>query len=174
MEKEQIKKLGEKAYQLGYQYEQKYRGCAQCTIAAVLEVLNIDAPDLFKSGSALASGGGLTCKGSCGGFSGGSLVIGKLIGRRLEYFDDDNENKMRAFRMVKSLAEKFDETYGSVICQGIHEKLFGRHYDLWDDRQKIQFDKDGAHDDKCTSVVGNSARWTVEIILSELEEGLIV
>lgn len=164
----QIKELGQRAYDLGFFYEKKYRGCAQCTIAAVVEVLEIDAPALFKSASALASGGGLTCEGSCGGFSGGAMVIGMLTGRRLKYFDDDQENKMRAFRMTRELAEKFNEFYGSVICEEIHEVLFGRHYNLWDNSQKDMFEADGAHLEKCTSVVGNSARWTIEIILTEL------
>ena len=44
--------LIEKAYQLGFDYEKKYRGCSQCTLAAIYDTLefnddNIADPDEF-------------------------------------------------------------------------------------------------------------------------------
>ncbi len=59
------------------------------------------------------------------------------------------------------------EKYGSVICKDIHREIFGRTYDLLDPEDKQQFDDDGAHRDKCTSVVADAAAWTVEILLQE-------
>jgi hypothetical protein len=46
-----------------------------------------------------------------------------------------------------------------------------KNYYLRDDTQKQQFRDAGAHEDKdkCCAVVGDGARWAVELILSEIE-----
>ncbi len=157
------------AYELGFSYEHQYRGCAQCTVAAILDALEIPNDHLFRAASGLASGGGLLCSGSCGGFSGGIMVISSLFGRRRSHFDDDNDFKYSSFRMARDLQSHFIHTYRSVICNEIHKNIFGRTYNLLDPADKEQFNKDGAHTDKCTSVVAHAAAWTTEIILKELE-----
>lgn len=168
MNAQEIESLCSKAHELGDAYERTYRGCAQCTIAAVLEVLGRSDPALFRAASGLASGGGLTCAGSCGGFSGGSMIFGSLFGRRFDHVDDDAENKRRTFDMTKELHDRFMETYGSVVCRDIHRKLFGRTFDLRDPAEKRLFEEAGAHTDICTEVVANAAGWTTGIILREL------
>jgi hypothetical protein len=157
------------AHRLGYTYEKTYRGCAQCTLAAVQDALGLPDEQLFRAASSLASGGGLTCAGSCGGFSAGLMFISSLLGRRREHFDDDDDFKYTSFTLGRTLHDRFIETYGTVICSGIHESIFGRTYDLYDPDDKQQFNDDGAHEDKCTSVVANAAAWTTEILLEELE-----
>jgi hypothetical protein len=159
-----------KAYELGFAYERTYRGCAQCTLAAVQDGLEIRDDRLFRAASSLASGGGLTCAGSCGGFSAGLMLIGSLFGRRREHFDNDDDFKYTAFRMGRELHDHFIETYGTLICEQIHLRLFGRTYDLFDSQDKQQFNDDGGHTDKCTSVVANAAAWTTELLLDELEK----
>ena len=160
----------QQAFDLGFAYEQIYRGCAQCTLAAIQDAFNLPDEDLFRAASALASGGGLTCAGSCGGFSGGLLFIGGLLGRRRAHIDDDNEFKYLSFALGRKLHDRFIETYGSVVCSEIHRNIFGRTYDMQSSDDKRQFNDDGAHIDKCTTVVANAARWTVQIIYDELAE----
>jgi len=134
-----MNELIEKAYNLGYEYEKEYRGCAQCTIAAVQDTLNIKNDQVFKSASGLGAGCGLLCDGICGGYSGGIMVMSTLFGRRREYFENDEEEKRCAFRMAVSLHEKFIEKYGTVTCCEIHKKIFGRTYNLLDPEEKDQF-----------------------------------
>ncbi len=157
------------AHKLGFTYEKTYRGCAQCTLAAVQDALQIKDEQLFRAASSLASGGGLTCAGSCGGFSAGLMLIGSLFGRRRDHFDNDDDYKYTAFRMGRELHDRFIETYGTIICEQIHLRLFGRTYNLYDAQDKQQFNNDGGHTDKCTSVVANAASWTTELLLDELE-----
>ena len=57
----------ENARALGFEYERTITGCCQCTIAAVQDVLDIRNDAVFKAGSGLTAGGGLSCDGSCGG-----------------------------------------------------------------------------------------------------------
>jgi hypothetical protein len=73
--------------------------------------------------------------------------------------------------MTAALHDKFMEKYGTVTCAHIHKKIFGRPFNLRDDEQKQAFRDAGAHehDAKCCVVVGDGARWAVELILDEIE-----
>jgi endoglucanase Acf2 len=71
--------------------------------------------------------------------------------------------------MANKLRDRFVSTYGSIICGDIHNKIFKRKFNLWDKEEKQLFELAGAHDDKCTSVVGNASSWAMSIILDELE-----
>ena len=168
MKNKTYEKIIKTAQDLGFEYEKKYRGCAQCTLAAVQDALDIPNPLLFRAASGLASGGGLLCTGSCGGYSAGTMIMSALYGRRRDKFDNDNVNKYGAFQMARDLNDKFLEKYGSVICKDIHKQIFGKTYDLLDPKQKADFETDGAHRDKCTGVVAQAAGWTTELILEEM------
>lgn len=170
MKKPTMTEIAQRAYERGFYYEKHYRGCAQCTIAALLDAFELEDDNLFRSSSALSAGGGLTCSGSCGGFIGGLMFIGSLLGRRREFFDNDNDFKYTSFELGKKLHDRFEKEWGSVICKDIHNKIFGKTFDLYNPEEKKQFDEAGAHTTKCTDVVGKASQWTVEIIWDELEK----
>lgn len=161
--------LIQKAYKKGFYYEKTFRGCAQCTVAAIFDVLNIENDTIFKAACGLASGGGLSCEGTCGGYTGSVMVMSSLFGRRRKFFDNDEDYKRTAFRMAKILQEKFFNEFNTLTCNEIHKIVFGRTYDLWNPDEKHQFSLDGSHKMKCTNVVGLSASWAVELIIAELE-----
>ncbi|MFO7683808.1 MAG: hypothetical protein R6X34_27575, partial [Chloroflexota bacterium] len=60
---------------------------------------------------------------------------------------------------------------GTVICGKIHEKIYGRSFNLRNDDEKQAFRDAGAHEreDGCCAVVGDGARWATELILDEIE-----
>jgi C_GCAxxG_C_C family probable redox protein len=161
-------KIIQRALSLGFEYEKTITGCCQCTIAAIQDALNIRDDAVFKAGSGLTAGGGLSCEGSCGGFTGGVMVMSSLFGRRREKWNDDKEEKDCAHRMARALLDKFHREYGCNICRTIHRNIFGRDFDLMDAPGREAFEKLGAHVDKCTSVVGKAAAWATELILEEL------
>jgi len=66
MEKASIEESAKKAYQKGKEYEKTYRGCSQCVIAALQDVLGVGSDDVFKAATGLAGGTGLTCDSRCG------------------------------------------------------------------------------------------------------------
>jgi C_GCAxxG_C_C family probable redox protein len=162
--------LTEKAFELGFTYEKEYRGCAQCTIAAVQDTLNVRNDFVFKSASGLSAGGGLLTVGHCGGYVGGILMMSSFFGRSRENFDNDRENKYCSFNMAVALHELFRKKYGSIICREIHECIFGRSFDMWDEDERNAFEDAGAHKDKCTGVVADASRWTTQLILEEMEK----
>ncbi len=160
----------QRAYSLGFEYEKTIRGCCQCTIAAIQDALEIQNNEVFRAGSGLTAGGGISCEGSCGGYTGGVMVMSSLFGRRREKWDNDQHNKDCAHTMARALLDKFNQKYGSNICRMIHRRIMGREFDLKDAQDRETFETLGAHVDQCTSVVGTAAAWATELILEELEK----
>ena len=48
--------LTENAYKLGFEYENSYRGCGQCTIAALQDTFDMRNDDIFKSITGIQNG----------------------------------------------------------------------------------------------------------------------
>lgn len=154
----------DKVYKLAYKYEAERGSCPQCVLAALYETIGIGDPKTIQAADAMAGGGALTTEGTCGALVGGLLAIGSVVGRTYKDFSA-GERKRRVFLYSKKLYDKFNEKYGCMICKGVHKKLFGRSYKLLDPKEYAEFEKAGAHVDKCPSVSGNTARWAAEIIL---------
>ena len=152
-----------KAFELGQKYEKKCTGCAQTSIAAIFEALGIWNDDVFKAGSGLADGLGLTGNGTCGALTGASMVISYLFGRELKDFGDMYK-PMKSYSLVKKLHDKYVEKYGTCRCHDVQESLVGRTYDLWDpDELQAAFKSDMM--EHCSKLVGTIARLASEIIL---------
>jgi len=156
-------KLFEKAYQLGLYYERKAHCCAQGTVGALEELFGIEDENLFKASYSLCGGLGSTTKGTCGALSGGAMIIGYIYGRDRKEFDENISNRKASY-LSKLLYERFIQEYGSCLCKDVQLKLFGRTFDFWNDEDRIVFDREGGHDDKCPVVVAKVCVWAVEII----------
>jgi len=153
------------AYDLGFEYEKVYHGCGQCSFAAIAEVLGNFSPDVFNSATGLCGGIGLKNDATCSAFTGGAMAIGMLYPRRRENFDGDRENKYMSFDLVQQLREKFIEEFGSITCGCVHEKKYGRAYDLSQKAERDVFEEAGGHGDLgCTDVVGKAAQFTIEVL----------
>lgn len=156
-----------KAYDLGFEYEKTYRGCSQCAIAAIHDTLNISDDSVFKAGTGLAGGGGLTGIGTCGGYVGGVMVISQLLGRERSDFADAERVRFKSFALANKFTEQFIQEIGSIICRDIQTLRFGRPYYLADPEDFQKFDDAGGHLDKCTDVVGKATQLAVKFILDE-------
>ncbi len=156
-------KLAEKMEKLAYEYEQDYGGCTQSVLAAGKDVLNLVSDDLFEAGTGLAGGLGLTGK-TCGALIGGSMILRAASPRSYDNMEDPEEVRFVAYKMVKELCEKFEEEYGTVNCYEIQEEIMGDSYNLWDEEEYEAFEDAGGHDDKCPSICGKAAKWTVKIL----------
>jgi len=154
----------QEAYDRAYRYEAEIGSCPQCVLAALHETLGIGNPQIIQAADGLAGGTGLSTQGTCGALVGGLLALGSLVGRSYEDFSAGGKNR-RIFHFSKLLVDRFVQEYGSILCCDLHQKLFGRTFDLLDAAEYQAFDNAGAHVDKCTSVSGNVAKWTAEIVL---------
>lgn len=162
------KTAAERAYELGKEYEKTCRGCSQCAIAALQDALDIRNDDIFKAATGLAGGGGSTIDGSCGSYVGAILVLGLLLGRGRDKFDDFEGAALPNLELVRKFRDKYIQEYGSVVCRNIQTKVFGRPYYISDPDEREKFEDAGGHgDDGCPEVVGKAARWMAELILEE-------
>ncbi|MBI9086884.1 MAG: C_GCAxxG_C_C family protein [Desulfobacterales bacterium] len=153
----------QKAFELAETYERKCTGCAQTTLAGIFDALDIENEDVFKAASGLADGIGLTGNGSCGALVGAAMAIGHLFGRERKDFSDMMA-PMDSYLMVKSLHDRFMETFGHIRCHDIQHHLMGRTYNLLDPEELRQAFADNmvAH---CSRVTGTAAAMAAEIIL---------
>ena len=157
-------------YTRAFDYEAKLGSCPQCVLAALKETLDVGDDSIFQASQGLTGGTALSSKGTCGALAGGMIAIGSLVGRTYQEFTEGQKKRL-VFKYTKKLYDRFIEEYGSSLCCGVQEKLFGRSYNLYDKIDYEAFEKAGAHVDKCPRVAGNVARWTAEIILQELLQG---
>jgi C_GCAxxG_C_C family probable redox protein len=160
----------DKAYKLGFEYEKVYRGCSQCAIAAIQDTLDIRDDSVFKAGTGLAGGGGLTGIGVCGGYVGGVMVISQLLGRERSNFEDPEKIRFKSFELARKFLQQYTQELGSIICRDIQLIKFGRPYYIADMEDFEKFEEAGGHVDKCTDVVGKASQLAVKFIL---DEGLV-
>jgi C_GCAxxG_C_C family probable redox protein len=159
----------------GFKYGKEYHCCSQCVLLATQEAFDLPGEDALKAATGFAGGIGRT--GSvCGALSGGVMAFGLLYGRDHESMTHPDpdvrkerreaiENKLGM--LVKRLRERFEKEYGSMLCDDIEVKLFGRSFDKWNPEDRKEKVRLGAYGDKCPSVVSKTARWVAEMILEE-------
>lgn len=162
-------KLCQKAYDLAYKYEAEIGSCPQCVVSALMETLDVCDPKVVQAVDGLAGGTALSAQGTCGALVGGIVAISCIVGRTYEAFSE-GDSKRRVFQYSKKLYDKFVEEYGSPVCKDVHQKLFGRSFDLLDPKDYAEFERMGAHVDKCPVVSGKTAKWAAEIILKDLKK----
>lgn len=158
--------LMKKAYGMGFEFEKVYKGCAQCTLLAFFELVGNEDEALFQSASGFSGGMAISGDGVCGGYSGGIMAMGSIVGRRLKHMKEhgDKQAQYKSYVMAQELRDRFIQTYGSVVCSDIHIDIFGKSYCLRTKAVRSEFEEDGAHLNKCTNVVGMASAWLAEIL----------
>jgi C_GCAxxG_C_C family probable redox protein len=170
---DRVEELKKRAYDLGYKYEGEWGNCSQASYRALMETYDQIDKEAFRGLAGFHGGGGCETDASCGAYVGSTYFISQRYGRDLDDLgtDPDDPKASRKHRkmneVIKKLHDRFVEEYGSVICENIHRKLYGRAYYLRDKDEIKKFNEAGAHDWGCTSVVGKAAAWTVEILEAE-------
>ena len=166
LHKEQEELLS-KAYEIGYSYEKIFHGCAQCVVTAVMDMIGEADDQVFRSATGLGGGIAMSSRGTCGALIGGIMAISFRYGRERSNFADIERLRTRCHEICRKLFDKFESVYGSNKCGDVQTKLMGRSFHLLDPIEYEEAIKAGAHEQHCPSVVGNVAKWTVEIILRE-------
>jgi C_GCAxxG_C_C family probable redox protein len=152
-----------RAYELGFGLERDYGSCPQCVFAAVGEILENGSGEIFKAIDAFAGGLGRSGNGTCGALSGGVAAISCIYGRE-DFHDPSASNRELCMVLAKRLHDRFVEEYGSILCKDIQKKIMGRSYNLWDSKDREEFNAAGGHTNKCPDVVGKAAKWTVDLL----------
>jgi len=168
--------LLDKAMELGIAYEKYCGSCSQCTAAALWDILGFE-DIVVKAATSSCGGQAGVSSGVCGGIIGGTIVLDYYLGRPVrmlsatEEIPGSVEKLGEAMESARVLCGRFVDTYGSILCPQVQTKLYGRSFNLRDSVDWQAFMDAGAHSDptKCMSVVGNSAKWTLEILLKQVD-----
>lgn len=165
-------KLFDKAYELGYGYESNSQSCSQSVVAAIHELVGIDDV-VVKVATSLGGGSAMQVFGTCGTLSGGIMVLDYFFGRPLEVLSyheiipATRELLYTAAEAPKLLAEKFWNEYGTITCLQIQRKVAGSFCYSKNLDEEIKMREAKLHPEikYCPSIVGNGARWVMEILL---------
>ena len=150
-------------------------GCSQSVLGAIQEEFAIGNIDSFKAATVL-SGGVVRTGETCGAIIGALLALGLVIGR--ERMGDFNayQGAMKVGLAVRNKFMKelkaqfgFKKELESTLCRHIQEKIYGRSYNLADDKDRQAFLDAGGHSETgCPKVCGIAAQVVAEKIM-ELE-----
>lgn len=163
-----------KVYELGVDFERYSGSCSQCTVAALHEILELD-PVVVKIASSSCGGQAGFSTGTCGAVVGGTIVLDYFFGRPADLLSSTGEKPgghdalESGMEASKAFCRKFLDEYGSLLCPGVQKRVYGRAFNLQDPSEWDAFMAAGAHTDpaKCMRVVGNAARWVLEILIQK-------
>ena len=102
------REIGENYFKSGY-------NCAQSVVLTYADEIGIDKEKALLISSSFGGGMGRLCE-VCGAFSGMLIVLGALKG----YSENNNPTKKQEYyKVIQSLAEKFKNINGSIICRDL-------------------------------------------------------
>lgn len=166
--------LIDKAYNLASTNFIHCQSCSQSVVIAFYDLLDIESI-LIRASTSFHCGHSGQSVGTCGALIGGTLVLDYCFGRQLEkmphykFIRENMKPLLLALEISKLLYDKYIDEYGTVLCPQIQTQVFGRSFYLldWDESRKFENLGGYTDPDKTADVVGNAARWTMQILLEE-------
>ena len=155
----------DEVYKRAKAYELRGGNCAQCSLAAIFEVLCVDDENVIRAATGFADGVGLTGDGHCGALSGGTIAISYFFGRKKEDMAKVGK-QLKALLLVKKFHEQFIAEFSTCRCHDIQVKQFGRFFNLYD-MEDMKAAQTAGLANQCSTLVGKAARLALGIILDE-------
>jgi len=159
------KEMLEAVYSKAKACELKGGNCAQCSIAAIFEVLGVEDENVIRAATGLADGVGLSGNGHCGALSGGTIAISYFFGRKKEDLGKLGK-QIRALLLAKKFHDQFVEEFSTCRCHDIQIKQFGRFFNLYN-MEDLKAAVHVGMGEECSKLVGKAARMALKIILEE-------
>ncbi|MBI9044407.1 MAG: C_GCAxxG_C_C family protein [Anaerolineaceae bacterium] len=164
-----IQEIARKGFEKGYQLEKNLKICSQCSLAAILETLDMPYEHLIKAFSGFGGGIGKSAKGVCGALIGGTAAISCFFGRDYDDFLTGESISDNCLILSRKLIKIFEQEYDGITCASVQTHLMGKSFDLFIPEEKTAFDAvDG--NEHCSIVVGKASQWAIELILEEKEK----
>ncbi|RLB30261.1 MAG: hypothetical protein DRH11_15075 [Deltaproteobacteria bacterium] len=138
-------------------------GCARSVLHALQEHLGLGNEEVIR-GLAPFAGGAARTGSLCG------ALIGGIVGIGLAYAPSTLKGalEMRGYVQSMDLAgilfDRFKEKFGAVDCREIQHLIWGRSWNLRDQREREDYLQPEFHD-KCGDIAGEVAMQAAEIIL---------
>jgi len=145
----------------GAEYEYLTHSCSKGSALALMEEFGLGDLSIIRALSPFP-GFGMT-GGICG------AVTGSLIGLGLYYGGDgleDYEATGRTMTAARKFVARFKETFGTIMCPEIQEKvIFGRYFDPRASQENFEAFKKAQGYEKCALPPGLGARLAAEVII---------
>jgi C_GCAxxG_C_C family probable redox protein len=154
----------------------RHSGCSQGVLLSLQEEFGIGNDEVFKAATVLS--GGVARHGeTCGALLGSLMALGLVAGREkmedTQAYRDSMEPSADIIRRYKEELQKqfgFEGALQGTLCRQIHEKIYGRAFDMTDRDDYRAFLEAGGHGDNgCLKVCGIAAEVAAEKII-ELTE----
>lgn len=125
--------------------------------------------DVINSGIALAGGGARATMGSCGAFSGALMALSSgLCPRSQELTDEELEELEKARTRFYKFRDWFIRRYGGVTCSNVQWRLYGRSFNLSNDKEREELAKRQKRlGIKCDLVIAKVAVKAMEMLARE-------
>ena len=163
MDSKEKEKLINKARELGASRFRQYTGCAQTTLYAVADTLDMSiSEEVFKAVAPLSS-----FTGGCGAICGAAVAFGLRYGKNLEdYLENPDIGKV--YNLVYGIQTKLEDKYSGFLCREIQTHLYGRSFDNRNPENLEAFME--RYDEiysECGKMLADVSGWVVESILNE-------
>jgi C_GCAxxG_C_C family probable redox protein len=165
---ERVKSVKTKALK----YDQNHHGCGQSVLAAVQEEFGIGNRESLKALSCMAGGvaeQGETCGAIIGALAALNLVNGREDIRDIDTFRSAMLSSRELYSRFKEELRKqygLDSELADTTCRHIQERLYGRGFDMSDEKEREAFDAAGGHSDNgCPKVCGIAAEVVAQQLL---------
>jgi C_GCAxxG_C_C family probable redox protein len=155
----------EEVFKRAKSYELRGGNCAQCSLSAIFEVLDVEDDNVVRAATGFADGVGLSGDGHCGALSGGTMAISYFFGRKKEDLARMGK-QLRALLLAKKFHEQFLKEFSTCRCHDIQLKKYGRFFNLYD-MEDMKAAVAAGMPEGCSTLVGQAARMALEIILDE-------
>lgn len=150
----------------------RHSGCSQGVLLSLQEEFGIGNDEVFKSATVLS--GGVARHGeTCGALIGALMALGLVVGReKMEDTDVYRKSMEPSADLIAKFKEELKNQFGfegeldGTLCRQIHEKIYGRPFDMTDPDDYQEFLDAGGHSDSgCLKVCGVAAQVGAEKIL---------
>jgi len=164
MTKSQLKVL-DKVIRDAHEAQLVNDACGWSTLYGLSQHFNFIPEEMVAAATSLSGGCGGS-NGSCGAYVCGLLAIGWKFNPPMgDHSQQGMVKREVAGKKLKAFREAFIKEFGTTMCPVIHEKLYGRSFDLMDEQQREEFFGIPDHREKCAEVVTKGARLAAEIML---------
>ena len=152
---------------------QRYGGCSQSVLLSLQEEFHIGNEQSFMAATALA--GGVARSGeTCGALIAAIMALNLLIGRKnMEDTERLKESIVLSAELRNRFREElqrqlgFKESLKTALCKEIQEKLYGRSFDMLDEKDyQAYIDAGGRSDTGSLAVCDIAAQVAAEKILN--------
>jgi len=166
----------QRAKENAHEYD-RHSGCSQGVLLSLQEEFGIGNNEVFKAATVLS--GGVARHGeTCGALIGALMALGLVVGReKMEDTKAYRDSMEPSADLIDSFKDELKKQFGfegelnGTLCRQIHEKIYGRPFDMTDPEDYQAFLDAGGHGDSgCLKVCGVAAQVGAEKILKIMQD----